>query len=218
MIQIKKILSVSMVALLVTVGSLTSVTAKAATTPVISYVGLGHPLVAGDTRTFTVTSANYTGKVQYRAFINYENHKSWTEVTTGYTTATDAKTAFVLPKTGKFALGHYKVSVWVKAAGTNGTIKTTLGDYDSYKVSALNCTNTFGATIKDIVTTNAPLLAGDAAKISVTSNFVGRVQYKAYLSDLTGKYALYCTLPTKHIYQILLVKYLLQHQLIIVQQ
>jgi len=187
MIQIKKILSMSMVALLVTVGSLTSATAKAATTPVISYVGLGHALVAGDTRTFTATSATYTGKVQYRAFISYENHAKWTEVTTGYTAATDAKTAFVLPKTGKFALGHYKLSVWVKVAGTNGTIKTSMGAYDSYKVSGINCTNTIGATIGKIVTTNAPLVAGDTAKVSVTSNFAGKVQYKAYLSDLTGK-------------------------------
>lgn len=186
MIQIKKILSVSMVALLVTVGSsLTSVTAKATTTPIISYVGLGHALVEGDTRTFTATSANYTGKVQYRAFIKYENH-SWTELTTGYTESADAKTAFVLPKSEKFRYGNYKLSVWVVKDGTPGTIKTALGSYDSYKVSALNCTNTMGATIKDVVITNDPLLVGDAAKVSVTSNFAGKVQYKAYLSDLTG--------------------------------
>jgi hypothetical protein len=177
-----------MVALLVTVSSLTSVTAKAATTPVISYVGLGHALVAGDTRTFTATSANYTGQVQYRAFISYENHAKWTEVTTGYTAATNAKTAFVLPASGKFGIGHYKLSVWVKAANTTGTIKTTLGAYDSYKVSALNCTTSIGAQIAKVVAPTTALVAGDTAKVTATSTFAGQVQYRAFiLQNATGK-------------------------------
>ena len=127
MIQIKKSLGIFMAALLVTAGSLGAVPAKAAVVPTIGSVGLGHPLVAGDTRTFAVSAANYTGNVQYRAFISYENHKSWTEITTGYTAPTNAKTVFLLPATGKIALGHYRVSVWVKQSGTAGTIKTKLG-------------------------------------------------------------------------------------------
>jgi hypothetical protein len=141
MIKIKKILSISMVALFVTVGSLTNVTAKAATpaTPTINYTGVEHsPLVAGDTETFTVTSAKYSGDVQYRAFIGDKAGK-WTEVTTGYTAAVSSKTPYVLPASKALALGKYKVSIWVKAAGKTGVKSNATGNFDSFYVGALNC-------------------------------------------------------------------------------
>ena len=180
--QIKKSLSIFMATLSVAAAVLGNVTAKAAVGPTISRVGLGHALVAGDTRTFTVTSANYVGNVQYRAFIKYTNHTKWTEITKGYTIAANAKTTVVLPATHPIALGTYTLSILVRKAGSTKS-------YDSYKVSALSCTNTIGATISksNIVAEHSPLVVGDTEKIKVTSNFAGRVQYKAYLSDNTGK-------------------------------
>ncbi|MBU3183966.1 hypothetical protein [Clostridium estertheticum] len=144
MIKIKKILSMSLVALFVTVGSLTNVTANAATTtaaatPVINYTGIEHsPLVVGDTETFTVTSAKYSGDVQYRAFIGNEAGK-WTELTTGYTAAVSSKTPYVLPASKALTLGKYKVSIWVKAAGKTGVKSNSTGNFDSFYVGALNC-------------------------------------------------------------------------------
>ncbi|MBU3197748.1 hypothetical protein LL037_24470 [Clostridium estertheticum] len=141
MIKIKKILSMSLVALFVTVGSLTNVTANAATvaTPTINYAGIEHsPLVVGDTETFTVTAAKFSGDVQYRAFIGNEAGK-WTELTTGYTAAVSSKTPYVLPASKALTLGKYKVSIWVKTAGKTGVKSNSTGNFDSYYVAGLNC-------------------------------------------------------------------------------
>ncbi|NNU77337.1 hypothetical protein [Clostridium estertheticum] len=172
MIKIKKILSMSLVALFVTVGSLTNVTANAATTtaaatPVINYTGIEHsPLVVGDTETFTVTSAKYSGDVQYRAFIGNEAGK-WTELTTGYTAAVSSKTPYVLPASKALTLGKYKVSIWVKAAGKTGVKSNATGNFDSFYVGALNCVS------KDdnnrVYTNGAP----DVAVTGLTAKFNG---------------------------------------------
>ncbi|MBZ9685713.1 leucine-rich repeat domain-containing protein [Clostridium estertheticum] len=135
--QIKKTLIIFMAAVIVMVGILISITAKAAvlTTPKINYIGIEHsPLVVGDTEKFTVTSVKYDGLVQYRAFLF--DGKVWSELTSGYTTAQDSKTPVVLPETPVLKLGNYKLSVWVKKAGTIGLNKS---GYDSYYVAALNC-------------------------------------------------------------------------------
>jgi len=130
-----------MAALIVMAGVLVSVTAEAATTVPkgITYVGVSHsPLVVGDTEKFTVTS-DLTGDVQYKAFLYSEKTKLWTPLTAEYSKAVDAKTPYVLPETSAFQLGKYKLSVWVKKAGTTGIIKTNLGSYDYYYVANLNC-------------------------------------------------------------------------------
>jgi len=140
--QIKKTLSIFMAALFVMAGFLGAVTANAATVtvPKVNYVGVSHsPLVVGDTEKFTVTAANYTGDVQYKAYLYSEKTKVWTALTSDYSAAVDAKTPYVLPETSAFQLGKYKLSVWVKKAGTVGTTKTALGSYDSYYVANLNC-------------------------------------------------------------------------------
>ena len=141
--KINKSLIIFMALIFVMAVVLGNVTAKAvvSTNPTISRVGLGHPLIAGDSRTFTVTSATYVGKVQYRAFVAYGNHTTWTEITKGYTTAIDGKAVVALPATKAFTAGNYRVSVWVIKAGTVGIKKdgSGLGSYDSYKVSNLTC-------------------------------------------------------------------------------
>ena len=132
--HIKKSLSLFIAAMFVMAGILGNVTAKAAiiTTPKINYVGVDHsPLVVGDTEKFTVTS-KYEGLVQYRAFLF--DGRTWSELTSGYGAAVDAKTPYVLPETSPFKLGKYKLSVWVKKAGVNST-----KNYDSYYVTNLNC-------------------------------------------------------------------------------
>jgi hypothetical protein len=141
--QIKKTLSIFMAALFVMAGFLGNVTAKAAVTvlPEVTFVGVEHsPLVVGDTETFTVSS-KFEGLVQYRAFLYSEKTNKWTELTSGYTEAKDAKTVVELPKTEKFELGKYKLSVWVKQAGVTGKTfsKVYKDSYDSYYVASLNC-------------------------------------------------------------------------------
>lgn len=137
--QFKKTLSIFMVAIFVMGGVLDNVTAKAVVinivTPIINYVGVEHsPLVVGDTEKFTVTS-KYDGLVQYRAFLF--DGKKWSELTSGYGIAVDAKTPYVLPETPAFKLGEHKLSVWVKRAGKKGTNSNK--DYDTYYAPVLNC-------------------------------------------------------------------------------
>ncbi|MGH4124678.1 MAG: leucine-rich repeat domain-containing protein [Clostridium sp.] len=137
--QIKKTLIIFIAVISVMAGNLGNVVAKAEVvnpvTPIINYVGVDHsPLVVGDTETFTVTSSKFVGKVQYRAFLF--DGKKWNELTSGYSAEVDAKTPYVLPKTPAFKSGKYKLSVWVKRAGTTGSIKKS---YDNYYAEALNC-------------------------------------------------------------------------------
>ena len=139
--QIKKTLSIFMAALFVFAGILGNVTTNAAVTvlPEVTFIGVEHsPLVVGDTETFTITS-KYEGLVQYRAFLYSAKTNKWTELTSGYTVAADAKTVVTLPTTKAFELGKYKLSVWVKKAGTTGIKTTALGSYDNYLVANLNC-------------------------------------------------------------------------------
>lgn len=134
--QIKRTLIMFMAVVCVMAGVLGSVTAKATvlTTPIINYLGVDHsPLVVGDSEKFTVTS-KYEGLVQYRAFLF--DGKKWSELTSGYSAAVDAKTPYVLPETSAFKLGKYKLTVWVKRAGTAGI---NAEGYDNYYTAALNC-------------------------------------------------------------------------------
>ena len=137
--KIKKSLIIFMASVFVMAGNLGNITVKASLgktiIPTISRVGLGHPLVAGENRTFTVTSATtYLGNVQYRAFIAYGNHNNWTEITNGYTVGTSTRTTVVLPAIHiPSHLGNYRLSVWVKVEGTKGNVSTSLGDYESQK-------------------------------------------------------------------------------------
>ena len=123
-------------------NSLAGITPVISTTlPKMSYVGLGNKLLVGDTRTFTVVSANYTGMVQYRAFINNNNESNWHELTNGYTVPVNAKTTICLPPTYQFNVGNYTLVVLVKRAGTRGTIITPnyLGWCDTFNTFGLSC-------------------------------------------------------------------------------
>ncbi|GCD12725.1 hypothetical protein [Clostridium tagluense] len=133
--QIKKTLSIFMVAIFVMAGILGNGTAKATVLiPKINYLGVDHsPLVVGDTEKFTITS-EYDGLVQYKAFI-FDGEK-WSELTSGYGEAVDAKTPYVLPETSAFKLGKYKLSIWVKRAGVASVNEK---GYDTFYIASLNC-------------------------------------------------------------------------------
>ncbi|MCB2288497.1 Ig-like domain-containing protein [Clostridium sp. CS001] len=162
--QFKKTLNIFMAAIFIIVGIVNNDTVKAAqvVSPIINYVGVEHsPLIVGDTEKFTITS-KYEGKVQYRAFL-FDGSK-WSEVTSGYGVAVDAKTPYVLPETPAFKLGNYKLSVWVKKAGTAGYNSK---GYDTYYVAYLNCVSRNDAS---------RVYASGAPKISakgLTVNFNG---------------------------------------------
>ena len=60
--------------------------------------------------------------------------KQWTELTNGYQQQLDQKLHLCYQKHQRFKLGKYKVSVWVKKAGTEGVKSNAsgLGNYDNY--------------------------------------------------------------------------------------
>ena len=139
--QIKKTLSIFMATLFVMAGILGNIATKAATVtvPAITYVGVSHsPLVEGDTEKFTVTS-NYTGDVQYKAFLYSEKTNKWVALSADYSAAVNAQTPYEFKETGAFGLGKHKLSVWVKKAGTAGIKSNANGGFDSYYVAELNC-------------------------------------------------------------------------------
>lgn len=106
-------------------------------TPVINYVGTEHsPLVEGDTQTLTVTSAKYTGKVQYSEYLL--DGSKWIKLQ-GYSVAVDSTTPYVLKTTPALKLGKYKVLIYVKKAGVEGMQESANGNFDSYYTVELNC-------------------------------------------------------------------------------
>jgi hypothetical protein len=164
--QFKHTLSLFMAAIFIFAGTLDNITVKAAqlVSPIINYVGVDHlPLVVGETEKFAITS-KYDGQVQYRAFLF--DGKTWGELTNGYGVAVDAKTLYLLPETPTFKLGNYKLSVWVKRAGTTGYNSK---GYDTYYVAALNCVT------RDVYVSGAPkveangLMIKDASPVALTS-------------------------------------------------
>jgi hypothetical protein len=186
--NIKKPLSLFLVALFAMVGIFGTITAKSATNrivtlyPIISnVVGQHKPLLVGNTEKFKVTS-KYEGKVQYKAFLF--DGKIWRQLSKEYSLAVDAKIPFVLPETPQFKLGKYKLSVWVKRAGKVGTKSNSTGNYDNYYVLDLNCVNKdVDPIITSVIGEHTPLLEGNTEKFTVTSKYEGKVQYKAFLFD-----------------------------------
>ena len=149
--------------------------------PTISnVVGEHTPLVVGNTEKFKVTS-NYEGQVQYKALLF--NGTVWSELSMAYGAAVDAKTPFVLPQTKQFKAGKYRLSVWVKRAGTVG-VKTNasgFGSYDNYSVVDLVCVNNVSyPTINNVVGEHTPLVAGDTENFKVTSNYEVKYNTKHY--------------------------------------
>lgn len=105
----------------------------------VAFVGVDHsPLVVGDKETFSITSKN-ADLVQYRVFLNKDGTDEWLDITGGYTQPVSSKTPYMVSSPNSFDLGQYKLSVWVKAAGTNGKYTNTNGSYDSYYIANVNC-------------------------------------------------------------------------------
>ena len=140
MVKFKKRLSSALAVVLTAFTCLSAVPAKAAeVTPKVTFVGVEHsPLVVGDTETFFVSSVG-TEKVQYRVFQNKIGTDKWEELTKGYTTAANANEISSINGLAKYEAGKYKLSIWVKKAGSQGKFINKNGDYDSYYVAYLNC-------------------------------------------------------------------------------
>ena len=108
--------------------------ASALDKPVVSFVGVSQsPLIQGDKEKFYITSQN-AKEVQYRIFLYEENGKAWTEVTSGYSQVMNAQVPYEVSSPKVFKLGKYKLSIWVRAKGSNS-------NYDSFYLSNLNCVN-----------------------------------------------------------------------------
>lgn len=90
-------------------------------------------LTEGDTLSLNVSAPELT-QAQYRAFVAPYGTNNWTDATNGYTSAVSGSTTYKLSINTPFKAGQYRVSIWVKAAGTSGTITNTqgLGSYDNF--------------------------------------------------------------------------------------
>lgn len=121
------------------IGSI-PVSAAQVNLPNVAFVGIEHsPLVEGETESFTLTSMNYDGQVQYRVWLNKADTDEWIDITGGYTQPVDAKTPYEIKYNKPFELGSYKLVTWVKIAGTNGTKANRFGyGYDNLYEANLN--------------------------------------------------------------------------------
>lgn len=95
----------------------------------------GTKIYAGSTQTVTLIATSKS-KVQYNILMYSYATKKWTSITNGYTSYVNASTAFT-KVTPKYAVGSYRIAVRVKAAGTTGKYKDSLGDYDDARAISI---------------------------------------------------------------------------------
>lgn len=103
---------------------------------------LDGPILKNSKTNFKV-AANYSGEVQYRAFVLkypnevYDNSNvyanvEYTELTTGYSTALNASMPYIFSKKEGFEAGKYKLLVYIKTKGKTGQYKDINTDFDNY--------------------------------------------------------------------------------------
>lgn len=137
--KLKKLISGCLTVALALTFTVSTQVKAAENLPEVAFVGVDHsPLVVGDKETFYLTSKG-TGLVQYRVFQNKLGTDDWNEITSGYSKATDAAVPYAVSVPQAYELGGYKLSVWVKAAGTEGKYSNSNGGYDSIYIANLNC-------------------------------------------------------------------------------
>lgn len=122
--------------------------------------------------------SNVSEKVQYRVFMN-DAGDNWEDVTGGYTSSVSGNSYYTTKLSKKLSTGKYKISVWVKNAGTDGKISNSqgLGNYDNYYVFEKVCAPTL-----NVSSTPATLLQGDTLKLNVSTPQLQAVQYKVLVS------------------------------------
>lgn len=126
--------------------------------------------------------SNVSEKVQYRVFIN-DSSGSWEDVTGGYTSSVDGDNYYATKLSKTLSSGKYKISVWVKNAGTVGRISNSqgLGNYDSYYVLEKVCSPTLNVTA-----TPSSLIEGDTLKLNVSAPQLANAQYRVLVSPASS--------------------------------
>lgn len=137
----------------------------------------------------TITSIG-SGKVQYRVLANLSGTSIWDDVTGGYTGETDTAAPAAINLNKELKTGTYRLSVWVKRAGTAGVYSNSagLGSYDGYY-----CIQTVVSQgipdslpkITSVIVNNNPLTDDMIPSLTVTSSGTGKVQYRI-LANLSG--------------------------------
>lgn len=126
--------------------------------------------------------SNLSEKVQYRVFIN-DSNSGWQDATGGYTSPVDGNNYYATKLITKLNSGKYKISVWVKSAGTVGKISNSqgLGNYDNYYVFEKVCSPTLSVT-----SSPSSLIEGDTLKLNVSAPQLAKAQYRVFVSRDTS--------------------------------
>lgn len=122
--------------------------------------------------------SNISEKVQYRVFMNNSGN-NWEDVTGGYTSSVSGNSYYTTQLNKKLSTGKYRISVWVKNAGTDGKISNNqgLGNYDNYYVFEKVCSPTL-----NVSGIPANLSQGDTLKLNVSTPQLETVQYRVFVS------------------------------------
>lgn len=122
--------------------------------------------------------SNTSANVQYRFLIYSEDLGQWKDLFNGYTSATPGNKVYEA-SVSNLVVGKYKISVWVKMAGTTGVIQNSLGlgNYDDYY-----CFDEKSIPQIDVENLASSIYQGDDVKLNVKSNIVGEVQYRVLLN------------------------------------
>jgi spore germination protein YaaH len=107
--------------------------------PKVKFIGFEHsPLMVGDKETIYLSS-DYSGQVQYRVYLYTENTKKYEELTRGYSKAVKGNSPYTLSPGKTYALGKYKVIVYVRRSGVTGAYKDARTSYDTQYTAFLSC-------------------------------------------------------------------------------
>ncbi|MFL0251718.1 N-acetylglucosaminidase [Clostridium neuense] len=123
--------------------------------------------------------SNISEKVQYRVFIN-KSGNNWDDVTGGYSSPVNGNVYYTTKLNEKLSSGKYRISVWVKNAGTDGKLVSNqgLGSCDNYYVLEKVCAPTINVT-----SSPSSLIEGDTLKLNVSTPELNEVQYRVFVSS-----------------------------------
>lgn len=91
--------------------------------------------------------------VEYRIFVNKqsEQNEKYTELTKGYTTATDGKVTSLTTLDSGTSGEKYKVIIYVRRQGVTGAHRDENTDYDNYIIDYFRCVNSVNTNSSDYV-------------------------------------------------------------------
>jgi N-acetylmuramoyl-L-alanine amidase CwlD len=158
--------------------------------PKITSVTVNNNPLSDDVIPSLTVASSGSSKVQYRVLANLSGTSTWEDVTGGYTGETDAAVPFTLNLNRKLSTSTYRLSVWVKMAGTNGVYSNSagLGSYDGYYCKQVVVTQGIPDNlpkITSVTVNNNPLTDDVIPSLTVASSGSGKVQYRV-LANLSG--------------------------------